>query len=490
MMCSLRFAFRRGAVLLALAVLPSQPPLARAATSARPNLVVFLADDLGWGEIGANGSERVKTPHIDRLAAEGIRFTQFYAPAAVCSPTRAGILTGRNPFRLGIYTYIPNNSPMHVPRSEPTIASLLRAAGYDTCFVGKWGANGGLTRPDQAQPGDLGFDHWFATQNNAEGSHLNPGGFVRNGHVVGKVEGYSAQIIVDEATQWLRARKDPARPFCLFVWFHEPHRVIATPERFTAMYRERFPGKTPTKAGADDANEDKLPTVAEYLGNISHLDHQVGRVMSTLDELRAADNTLVVFTSDNGPIPPGSTGGLKGGKTRLSEGGIRLPGFMRWPQRIRAGQVSDVPVSSIDLVATARAMAGTTPPAHRPSDGTSWLPLFAGEPLVRTTPLFWRNAGGDAALRDGDWKLHASAGKRAAGQGAVAYLAEAPLVDFELFNLRADPRETRDLAASEPERLARMKATLVKLHAETQREAPRWPENALPRAKNRETTKN
>ncbi|MBI5692146.1 MAG: sulfatase-like hydrolase/transferase [Verrucomicrobia bacterium] len=435
---------------------------AAAGVEPKPNLVIFLADDLGWGDIGANGSDRVATPHIDRIAAEGIRFSHFYAPAAVCSPTRAGLLTGRNPFRLGIYTYVPNRSPMHLPRGEPTIASVLRASGYDTCFVGKWGVNGGLTDPTQAQPGDLGFDHWLATQNNAEGSHLNPGGFVRNGRPVGRIEGYSAQILVDEALQWLRARKDPARPFCFFVWFHEPHRVIATPERFAAPYRARFPGRAEAR-DESGATEGKLPTIADYLGNISHLDHQVGRVLTALDELRAAERTLVVFTSDNGPIAPGSSGGLKGGKTRLSEGGIRLPGVMRWPRRITPGQVSDVPVGSIDLLATACAMAELATP---PTDGASLLPLFAGEPLVRATPLFWRNAAGEAALRDGDWKLVARAAK-----GGAAH-------------------EARDVAGAEPERIARMRAALVALHADTQRTAPRWPESALPRAKNRSAENN
>lgn len=464
-------------------------PVFVAAAAPKPNLIVLLADDLGWGDIGANGSERVTTPHLDRIAAEGIRFSQFYAPAAVCSPTRAGILTGRNPFRLGIYTYIPNRSPMHLRRGEPTVASVLRGAGYDTCFVGKWGVNGGLSDPAQAQPGDLGFDHWLATQNNAEGSHLNPGGFVRNGLPVGKIEGYSAQILVDEALQWLRARPDPARPFCLFVWFHEPHRVIATPDRFAAPYRARFPGRAEARDDSG-AGEGKLPAVADYLGSISHLDHQVGRVLDALDELRAADRTLVVFTSDNGPIAPGSTGGFKGGKTRLSEGGIRLPGVMRWPERIAAGRVSDVPVGSIDLLATACAMAGLAPGSHPPTDGANLLPLFAGEPLVRTTPLFWRNAAGEAALREGDWKLVARADRRAAARGTIAFLSEAPLTQFELYNLRADPHETRDVADAEPGRLARLKTALVALHADTQRSAPRWPESALPRAKNRSPENN
>lgn len=472
-------------VLILVLFLFGSPLRSIADAPARPNLVIFLADDLGWGDIGANGSKRVKTPRIDRLGAEGVRFTQFYAPAAVCSPTRAGILTGRNPFRLGIYTYIPNNSPMHVQRGEPTIASLLRESGYDTCFVGKWGANGSLSDSSQAQPGDLGFDHWFATQNNAEGSHLNPGGFVRNGKPV-TVEGYSAQIVVDEALHWLHERKDSEKPFCLFVWFHEPHRVIATPESFSAMYRERFPDRTPEPADSN-RNEEEAPLVADYLGNISHLDHQVGRLVDGLEELHVGNNTLVVFTSDNGPIPPGSTGGLTGGKTKLTEGGIRMPGFMRWPERIRAGQVSDVPAGSIDLLATACAMAGIASPTERPTDGTSLMPLFDGEPLQRVTPLFWRNAAGDAALRDGDWKLHASAAKRAAGQGAVAYLAEAPLVRFELFNLRTDPTEKDDRATAEPERLAEMKEKLLALHAETQRQAPRWSEKALPGGKKHES---
>ena len=240
-----------------------------------PNVLVFLTDDHGYGDVGCYGSDRVKTPNIDRLAAEGIRFTQFYAPGSSCSPTRTGMMTGRNPFRLGVYTYIPLNSAMHMKREERTVGSSLREAGYDTCFVGKWACNGSLTDPKQPQPHEHGFDYWFASQNNAIPSHKNPVCFVRNGEEMGEIKGYSAQIIVDEAIQWLQRRGKSAKPFCLFVWFQEPYRAIATPEEFSAPYREKFKEAKPAAQGEPSTDHKVPPTLADYLGNIAHVDHRI-----------------------------------------------------------------------------------------------------------------------------------------------------------------------------------------------------------------------
>jgi arylsulfatase A len=444
-------------------------------------VLVFLTDDHGYGDVGCYGSDRVKTPHIDRLATEGIRFTQFYAPASSCSPTRSAMLTGRNPFRLGVYTYIPQNSAMHLKRRERTIGSLLRDAGYDTCFVGKWACNGSLTDPAQPQPHEHGFDHWLAAQNNAVPSHKDPVGFVRNGRAVGEIKGYSAQIITDEAIQWLQRRGPSAKPFCLFVWFQEPHRVIATPEEFSAPYREKFRNADRALQGDVPQGQKEAPTLADYLGNIAHVDHQIGRLMKALADLGVSENTFTLFTSDNGPIAPGSTGGFRGGKGTLWEGGIHLPGIVRWPRGIKPGQISEVPVGGVDLLPTVCALAGAPVPRDRAIDGVSLLPLFDGQPLLRTTPLFWRRLGGDAAMRDGDWKIHGFTGARPSGQDMITFIAEAPLQRFELHNLKTDPAETKNLAAQEPARLAKMSAQLIALYQQTQHEGERWPERALPR---------
>lgn len=166
----------------------------------RPNILVFLCDDLGYGNLGCYGHLTIRTPNLDRLAAEGIRFTDFYSTAPVCSASRAGLLTGRTPSRIGVFDWIPNNHEIHLPRHEQTFAELLKTADYDTTLVGKWHCNGKFNSPDQPQPGNHGFDHWFSTQNNAAPSHKNPVNFTRNGVKIGKIEGFSCQIIVDEAS--------------------------------------------------------------------------------------------------------------------------------------------------------------------------------------------------------------------------------------------------------------------------------------------------
>lgn len=450
--------------------------------SAKPNIIVILTDDQGYGDLSCYGSDRVKTPNIDRLASEGIRFTQFYAPASSCSPTRAGMMTGRNPFRLGVYTYIPKNSAMHMKRGERTMGSLLRESGYDTCFVGKWACNGSLTDPQQPQPQEHGFDYWLAAQNNAIPSHKNPVGFVRNGKAVGEIKGYSGQIIVDEAIQWLRGRGKSSKPFCLFVWFQEPHRVVATPEEFSAPYRKKFKDTAiaPKTKDAGPLGQKQVPTLADYLGNIAHVDYQVGRLMKTLVELGVSENTFTLFTSDNGPVEPGSSGGFRGGKGTLWEGGIRLPGIVRWPRKIKPGQVCDVPVGGVDLLPTACALAGVEPPKDRALDGVSLLPLFADRPVVRTTPLFWRRLFGDAALREGDWKILGFPERRKPGQGVISFIAEASLTRFALYNLKNDPQEKNDLATQQPGQTARMAEKLKALYRQTQEEGERWPEKALP----------
>ncbi|MEO1996706.1 MAG: sulfatase-like hydrolase/transferase, partial [Planctomycetaceae bacterium] len=220
------------------------PGWSRAADSEpRPNCVLILADDLGYGDLACYGQPRVQTPHIDQLAADGLRLTSCYSTAANCSPARAGLMTGRTPSRVGIYNWIPGLCPMHVRRSELTIATLLRNAGYDTCQSGKWHLNGDLIPfgtpasralkpiaglagtpdvrsikwPSQPQPWDHGFNHWFSTQNNALPNHRNPNNFVRNGKPVGPLRGYAADLVADEAISWMESKRDATRPFFLFL---------------------------------------------------------------------------------------------------------------------------------------------------------------------------------------------------------------------------------------------------------------------------------
>jgi len=427
------------------------------ADQARPNVIIFLADDLGYGDLGCYGHTVIKTPHLDRFAREGMRFTQCYAACPVCSPSRAAILTGRTPYRNGVFTWIPANSFLHLRSSEITLPRLLREAGYCTCHVGKWHLNGNLRDPKQPQPSDHGYDWWFATQNNAEPSHHNPVNFVRNGQSVGKLEGYSALLVVQEAIQWLRKHRDPRKPFFLTVWTHEPHLPIESAPEFLALYPELLRSD---------------PDRAQHHANVSQLDHAFGNLMLTLDELGLRNNTLVVFTSDNGPEGAGtkgrtrgSTGGLRGRKRSLYEGGIRVPGIIRWPNHIAPGTVCDTPIIGSDLFSTVLAAAGVAAPKDRKLDGVNLLPLLAGKPLTRSIPMYWRYHAAPGpfkvALRDGDWKI----------------LADLNFTQFELYHLGNDPKETQNLADKHPNKLHELRTRLQQLHEEIEKEGPDWWKN-------------
>ena len=461
--------------LAAWAALLSAPGLAQAQTKEKPNILIILADDLGYGDLGCYGHPTIRTPHLDKLAQEGTRFTQCYAAAPVCSPSRAGILTGRIPTRSGIYTWIAAGNPMHLQTSEVTLATLLRQAGYRTAQVGKWHLNGQFNSKEQPQPGDHGFDHWFSTQNNAGPTHENPKNFARNGKLVGRQEGFSCQVVANEAITWLK--ESGTKPFFLHVCFHEPHELVASPADLVASY--------PKARSADQA---------QYFANVTNMDLAIGRILDALDKLGLADNTIVFFTSDNGPETldrypnarrsHGSAGLLRGMKLWLYEGGIRVPGIMRWPGKTRPGQTSDEPLWSLDLMPTLCRAAGAKVPADRAIDGSDFLPALENKQIARKTPLFWhyyRALGANqAALRDGDWVILAACTPLSQGPGAsllpgdMEAIKKAQPRAFELYNLRTDPGQTKDLAKQESERLQRMSARLLALYREVIDEGPTW----------------
>ena len=472
-------ALRTACLLLAAAaVFGGSIPPAEAESAARHNFVVVLADDLGYGDLACYGHPRIKTPNLDRLATEGVRFTNCYAAAANCSPARTGLMTGRTPYRVGVRNWIPMFSPMHVRQQEITVAALLRQNGYATCQVGKWHLNGRFNLPGQPQPSDHGFDHWFSTQNNALPCHHNPDNFVRNGQPVGRLEGYSAQLVVGEAVRWLKEIRDPKRPFFLYVCFHEPHEPIATAKRFADMYP------------SDD------PSLSTHHGNVTQADEALGSLTAALDDLNLRENTLLMFTSDNGPAitswhPHGSPGPLREKKGHVYEGGIRVPGIIRWPGHAKPGTVCDQPISGVDLLPTLCEVAGVSVPNDRAVDGTSFLPVFEGRALERETPLYWQYnyspTAPKVAMRVGDWKILATLSGWDLKQ-SVDITAEtqqvfkrAELASFELYNLREDIGENTDLAEEQPQRLAAMSAQLVKLYHEVRQESPIWPDWEWPR---------
>lgn len=430
----------------------------------RPNIVVVLCDDLGYGDLECYGHPKIKTPHLNRLAKGGIRFTNCYSTAPVCSPSRVGLLTGRNPNRAGVYDWIPDGRSVHMRASEVTIPQLLKKAGYATCMSGKWHCNGKFNSPQQPQPDAAGFDHWFGTQNNASPSHENPRNFVRNGKPVGPMEGYSCQLVMDEAVIWLEKQqaKDSEQPFFMYVAFHEPHEPVASPKKMVDQY------------DGVAKNVDQ----AHYFANVTNLDAAVGKLMKALKSMELDENTLVVFTSDNGPetlLRYGPRSGrsfgvadpLRGMKLWTTEAGFRVAGIMHWPARIKAGQVSSQPVSALDFLPTFCELAGTQPSKDLALDGASFLPALENKPITRKKPLVWvyYNALNKrrVAMRDGNWKVLAklNIGKlNKVDARNEAQIKGATLSDFQMFDLSKDIGEIEDLSRSHPEKLIKLKQRL------------------------------
>lgn len=427
--------------------------LAATSFAASPNIILFLADDLGYGDLGCFGHPIIKSPNLDAFAKQGVRLTQCYSGSAVCSPSRSALLTGRTPHRNGVYTWIAEGAEVHLRTSEITLPKLLKGAGYSTCHSGKWHLNGLFNNPAQPQPGDHGYDWWMATQNNAAPTHENPSNFVRNGEAVGPMEGYSAPLVVSEAVTWLKEKRDATKPFFLAVWTHEPHYPIKSDPKFKALYPDL-----------------KDEVQREHHANVTQMDHAFGNLMKALDEQKLADSTFVFFTSDNGPEGDGikspgrgSSGGLRGRKRDLHEGGIRVPGMARWPGKIQPGTTSDVPVIGSDMFPTMLAVAGVEPPTDKVLDGVNVLPLLDGSAarVDRPQPLFWRlhmAPNAKIAMRVDGWKI----------------LANAELSEFELYDINSDPQETTDLKEKETEKFAVMKAQLIKHNAAIDAEGPDW----------------
>ena len=452
----------------------------------RPNILVILVDDLGYGDLGSYGQRTIRTPNIDRLASEGVRFTDFYSAAPVCSPARAAFLTGRIAVRTGIYDWIPPGSDVHLSVGETTVAELLLGAGYQTAFFGKWHLNGGLGS-DQPQPDDHGFQHWYASAGFAKPTHRNPTNFAADGEELGPLEGYACQLVAGEAIRWLREDWNSSKPFFQLVSFHEPHEAIESPPELVAGY--------PATQNPDEA---------QYFANVENLDLAVGRMLAELDELGVADTTFVLFTSDNGPEmlnrhpqaqrSYGSAGELRGKKLQLWEGGIRVPGIVRWPGRVEAGSISSTPVSGIDLLPTLCAIAGVEVPDRLVLDGADATASLDGEEIEREVPLFWYHykawGGPRVAMRKGRWKLvgfwdgperlRTDAATLRPGDHEI--IRTTKLVRFELYDLEADLGERVDVGPQNPQVYDAMKAKMVKMLAEVQADATaEWNESWLRR---------
>lgn len=403
---------------------------AASAFAATPNILIIYVDDLGYGDTAVYGHPIVKTPNIDQLALEGIRFTQFYAPSALCSPSRAGLLTGRTPYRTGVKSWIPDNSDVSLARDEFTIAQLVKPLGYRTAVIGKWHLNGGLHLKDVPQPRDFGFDYqyglaaWVKNEKaeKAKSGKLYPDNMYRNNEPVGQTNKFSAELVTDEAIQWLSNAHD--EPFFLLLTYSEVHTPVASPEEYLARYDQFLTDESRGDRWryymdwADRASRGK----GEYYANVSYMDAQMGRVLELLRQSGRLDDTLVIFSSDNGPVTSdpqeawelnmaGETGGFRGRKRYLFEGGLRVPGIFRWPGTVASGALVDAPVTALDVLPTIADYLGLTLPEGRVVDGQSITGLLDEDDatsLKRSGIFYWSIPtpdGMEYAVRDGWWKM-------------------------------------------------------------------------------------
>ncbi|WP_013627848.1 sulfatase family protein [Rubinisphaera brasiliensis] len=429
----------------------------------RPNVVVLLADDLGYQDIGCYGGP-VETPTLDQLAAKGARFTNFYSGCAVCSPSRATLLTGRHHIRAGVYSWIHDESQKsHLLERETTLAEVLKGAGYATAHVGKWHLGLPTKKFDKPTPDQHGFDYWFATWNNAEPSHNNPKNFIRNGKPVGQLQGYSCQLVADEAINWLDEKRDKEKPFFLNVWFHEPHAPIAAPDEIVNEY---------------GGQKDKA---AVYSGTIDNTDRAIARLLAKLAEVDAIENTLIVYASDNGSYRDDRTGGLRGKKGVNWEGGIRVPGIFCWPGTIPNGQQIDAPAGVVDILPTVCGLLDLDKP-ERHLDGSNLAPLLTqqGE-FERHQPLFWhlQKSRPIVAMRDGRYSLVADPDYELSTSNMfqeawIPKIKAGGYTNFRLYDLEADPQQTTDLAAEKPELAKRMKQQLLDINASIMNDGADW----------------
>ena len=414
------FSFLVAGLLLIVSAFAANDP-------SRPNIILVMADDMGWGQTGYNGHPILQTPNLDAMAAAGLRFDRFYAGAPNCSPTRATVMTGRSNDRAGV-----QNHGYALRRQEKTIAQALRSAGYATGHFGKWHLNGfsGPGAPvlatDDHNPGEFGFEEWVSVTNFFERDPL----LSRKGKFE-EFKGDSSEVIVEEALKFIRRSRDTGKPVLALIWYGSPHApYIAAPADKT-----RF-------ASLDQNSQN-------HYGELVAMDRSIGTLRKGLRDLGIAENTLVWFCSDNGGLPnitPETVGGFRGFKNTMYEGGLRVPAIIEWPAGIKTPRISRYPSGTVDIFPTVAEI--TRLPASsmlKPIDGLSLKPLFTAELKERPQPLAFRHTG-RAAMVDNRYKIVSP--DIAAGK-------------FELYDLEADPKETKDLISSKPDIARRMQEKLL-----------------------------
>jgi arylsulfatase A-like enzyme len=418
----------------------------------RPNLLVIMVDDLGYGDLSSFGAKEMRTPHIDRLMSEGMRFNEFYANCCVCSPTRASLLSGRYPERVGIPGVVRTRADDNFGYLTPDSVMLpeqFRRAGYHTTLIGKWHL--GLAAPNR--PNQRGFDtfHGFlGDMMDDYWTHRRHGiNYMRRNEKEIDPEGHATDLFTQWSIDDMQKRAAEKKPFFQFLAYNAPHFPIQPPP----AWLDKVTGR----------EKDITPLRAKNVAFVEHLDDGIGKVLNALEELGLAENTIVVFTSDNGgKLKYGASNGpLRSDKTHVYEGGIKVPTCIRWPGRIRAGRVTDFRALTMDILPTLAELCGV--PVDHGIDGRSFSRelLEGGQPPFEE-PVFhmWLQRGTKEAMREGPWKL----------------VRDEPGAPFELYHVGSDPYETENLAEAQPERLAEMIRSLERHMAETQQVPWKRPE--------------
>ena len=436
--------------------LASSTAFADAPSAAKPNIVFILVDDMGWSDLVCYGNRFHETPNIDRLAAQGMRFTNAYAAAPVCSPTRASIVSGQYPARVGITDFIAGhtrpyarlnmlrNRQQYMPLETATFAESLSAAGYTCGAFGKWHLGGRKYFPDKQGFAESVVTGGWAHFGNSSIPDL---GLTK--------DDYLAEVLTDQAEAFLETHQD--RPFCLYLSHYAVHLPLEARKELIAKYE----AKAKPETGVNNP---------VYAAMVEHVDQSTGRVLAKLDELGLTDNTVVVFFSDNGGLRHIYTGDgeivttnapLRDEKGSLYEGGIREPLIVRWPGVVEPGATCDTPTTSVDFYPTMLELAGARPPVGQTLDGLSLMPVLKGKKRLKRDTLYWHyphyhHTTPAGAIRKDDWKL-------------IEYFEDGRL---ELYNLGNDIGETTNLAEKHPRRARRLQRQLAAWRAEVGAEIP------------------
>ena len=444
-----------GIAVFALAVVSDSR--AFASERVRPNIVFILADDLGYGDLSCFGQKNFETPRIDQMAAEGMRLTDHYAGSTVCAPSRACLMTGQHSGH--VYQRFNGSVEFRPDPQDITVARLLKNAGYRTAMIGKSGLS--CNSANGALPNEKGFDHFFGYTNHGRAHRYYPEWLWRNGTKVYYPENhsqdgktYSSDAFKMDAMRFIEEHSQ--EPFFLHLSLQQPHADLNVPDQ----WKSRFIGKFEEEPFLGSSYRPEERPKSTFAGMVSHLDQCVGEVLDKLRELGIAENTLVIFSSDNGAMSEGgwredyfnSSGPLRGGKRDLYEGGIRVPTIAWWPSRVARGSTSDHVSAFWDFLPTACEVAGIEPPTN--TDGKSYLPTLLGKPQGQHEYLYWEfyEQGGKQAVRMNNWK------------GVRLFVSENPGAPIELYDLENDLGETTDVSSEHPGIVERISEIMAEAH--------------------------